>query len=278
MQKFVKTAAALAVIAGATMSASASIKQFGAVEAEFLGSRLSVRGSVTGTGFEAGEGFVVGNIAGQNGWIDNSTPTALRGAMTVAGPGAGNGSPNALKLAKGPQATNTFGIAQAPLTLGSNGVNVDTRIDDNGGANYFVRGLFLTPSGAGLSFRVEFDYGGTIVIQNPSTGAFADTGVLWSVGNTWTNLDVKIINNALDSTIEYRYGGNLIATTTGAPAGLVVDVVQFAHDNFQNSFGSVSFSGAPSAGYFDNLTVIPAPGAMALLGLGGLVAGRRRRA
>lgn len=275
MQKLMKTAVALTVVAGATMSASASLKQLGALQPELLGSRFAQRGAVTGIGFEATEGYALGNIAGQNGWLDN----APSGAMTVAdGVAAGNGSANALKLAKGPQPTNSFGITQAPVTLGSTQVTVDTRIDDNGGANYLVRGLFVTQSGNFLSFRVEFDYGGNILVQSPLDGTFADTGTAWAVGNTWSSLDVKILSDGVASTIEYRYGGNLIGSTTGLPAGLYFDVVQVGHDNFQNSFGSVSFSGAPSAGYFDNLNVIPAPGAMALLGLGGLIAGRRRRA
>jgi hypothetical protein len=39
-------------------------------------------------------------------------------------------------------------------------------------------------------------------------------------------------------------------------------------DNFQNP---------DEVGDFDNVSVIPAPGALALLGLGGLAAARRRR-
>jgi hypothetical protein len=279
MRDLMKMTAAMAVVAGATMSASASLKQFGAVEAEMLGSRFALRGSVTGIGFEAAEGYVLGNIAGQNGWVDNSTPAAPRGTMTVAdGVAAGNGSANALKLSKGPQSTGSFGIAQAPLTPNATQVTVDTRIDDDGGANYFVRGLLLTQSGAALSFRVEFDYGGSIFVQNPLNGTFVNTNTPWAVGNTWSSLDVKIVSDGVSSTIEYRYGGNLIGTSPGLPAVFYFDLVQFGHDNYQNFLGAESFSGLAPAGYFDNLNVIPAPGAMALLGLGGLIAGRRRRA
>jgi hypothetical protein len=280
MSNVIKTAAAVAVVAGAAMSATASVKNFGALAPEALGSRPMLRGTPNiGIGFEASEGFVLGNIAGQNGWLDNSVVGAVRGTMQVQnGVNSGNGSPNALRLSQGPQAQNQFGIAQAPDSPGSDRITVDTRIDDNGGGNYFVRGLFLAPAGAGLSFRVEFDYRGTIFVQNPVSGTFEDTMDAW-VPNQYNNLDVRIIDNDLTTSIQYFYGGNLIHTSTGAPAGLVIDLVQFGHDNFQGiGLGSFSGGGNPAAGYFDNLNAIPTPGALALLGLGGLITGRRRRA
>lgn len=269
----VKSAAALAVVAGVAMSASASIKGPWATEPVVYGPQIGLRGAADGIGFEASEGYVQGDIAGQNGWLTNSTISAPRGVMAVRdGVNDGNGSANALRLSKGTQASGAFGIAQAPATLGSTTMTVDTRIDDNGGANYFVRGLIVVGTSAFLSFRVEFDYGGTIVLQDPVTNAFNDTLVPW-VGNQWQPLTVSIGA----STISYMYGSTSLGTTPIAAAGAYFDFVQFAHDNFQGFGGTTSFSGEPQAGYFDNVTAIPAPGAMALLGMGGLIAGRRRR-
>lgn len=282
MNRVVNVAALVAAVCGAAMSASADVRERVAVEPEALGSRFATRGAVDGIGFEAGEGFVLGDIAGQNGWLTNSNPLGdppvLIGDMRVTdGVNDGNGSANALRFSVGPQAQGTSGIAQAPLTLGSNQVTVDTKIDDDFGANYFVRGLALASGGgATLSFRVEFDYRGSIFVQNPSSGVFTDTLAAWGQG-LWRSLDVVIINNASDSAIDYFYDGNLIFQHTGLPAGLYLDVVQFGHDNFQ-AIGNGSFTGEPvPAGYFDNLRVVPTPGAAGLLAMGGLLTVRRRR-
>lgn len=269
MQKVVKSAVALAVIAGAAAGASASIKSPVALQPELLGSRFAVRGTTTSIGFEAAEGYALGAIGGQNGWLDN----APNGTMEVQdGAGAGNGSPNALRLSEGPQGLGTFGIAQAPATINASGASVDTRIDDDLGANYFVRGLAVIGSSAFVSFRVEFDYQGNIWLQDPTTGTFSDTGVAW-VPNQYNQLTVSYGA----TTVDFSYGGNPLGSTPLPTFGGFFDVVQFGQDNFQG-FGNGSFSGGVPAAYFDNLTVIPAPGAMALLGLGGLVAARRRRA
>lgn len=55
----------------------------------------------------------------------------------------------------------------------------------------------------------------------------------------------------------------------------VADANHLNNDVYTDTFGtSVSYTGVPGAGTF---SVVPAPASMALLGLGGLVAGRRRR-
>ena len=51
-------------------------------------------------------------------------------------------------------------------------------------------------------------------------GTFANTGTVWAIGNTWSSLDVKIVTDGVTSTLEYRYGGNLIGTTPALPARL----------------------------------------------------------
>jgi MYXO-CTERM domain-containing protein len=271
MQNVFKGVAVLAVVAGAAMSADASIKQRVSVQPELLGSPLAVRGTPGGgIGFEASEGYALGNIAGQNGWLDNAPNASMR---VDDGANDGFASPNALHLSHGTQAQGAFGIAQAPATPGATGLTVMTRIDDNGGANYFVRGLSVVGTSAFLSFRVEFDYGGNIFLQNPVTGTFADTGVPW-VGNQWNPLSVSFGATS----VSFTYGSTALGTTPLPTNGGYFDLAQFAHDNYQGFLGSTSFSGEPSAGYFDNVNAVPTPGALALLGLGGLAAGRRRRA
>lgn len=282
MRSVVTVIAMTATLAGSAMSVSAASRDRVAVEPEALQSRFAPRGLSNGIGFEQGEGYVLGDIAGQNGWLTNNDPLGdppvLRGRMEVTdGVNDGNGSPNALRLSKGVQPQGTFGIAQSPLALGSNQMTVDTRMDDDFGGNYFVRGLALASGGgATLTFRVEFDYRGSIFVQNPIGGGFTNTGVNWGQ-NLWRTLDVVITNNASDSTISYFYGGSPLFQHTGLPAGLYFDLVQFGHDNFQD-FGDGTFSGdSDPAGYFDNLTIVPTPGAAVLLAMGGLFGARRRR-
>lgn len=259
MERVMRSAAAMAVVVGAAMSASASIKDFGALQPQVLGSGIADRGATGyGTGFEASEGYSQGTINLQLGWLTN-TP---RGLMEVRdGVSAGNGSPNALKLAKGPQAQGQFGIAQAPPVIGSTSFTLDTRINDDFGANYGVLGL----TGANFSFRVEFDYRGTIYVIDGVNAI--DTLVPWAL-NQWKTLAVSITGLG----VEYRYDGNLIATTPIQAGGSAFDTLQIYHDNYEDISNT-----ANAAGYFDNLNVIPSPGAVALLGLGGIMAGRRRR-
>jgi len=274
MQQVIKSAIALAVVAGAAMSANGAVKQFGALEPTSLGgSRFALRGTTDGIGFEAGEGYVQGDITGQQGWLTTNPPN---GRLEVRnGVNSGNGSANALRLSVGTQAQGVFGIAEAPLALNSTSMSVDTRIDDNGGGNYFVRGLgFSTPTTTFLAFRVEFDYRGTIFLQSPIDGSFVDTLVPWA-----RNMYRPLTISYTATTISYQYGTSSLGTTPVSLGGAFFDIVQFGHDNFQ-AFGGgpISTGGDPAAGYFDNLIAIPTPGALALLGLGGLVAGRRRRA
>lgn len=269
MQRMFRNGVMLAVVAGAAASASASLKSFVAVEPQMLGPGIATRGGGYSTGFEAAEGYALGPIGGQLGWLTANGVQAVQDGVND-----GNGSPNAHRLSKGTQASGTFGVSQAPAVAGSTAMSVDTRIDDNGGANYFVRGLIVTgPTTSALAFRVEFDYGGNIFLQNPVTGTFADTLVPWAPGNVWRSLVISVGPTSVD----FTYGGNPLGSTPLPTAGAFFDLVQFGHDNYQGFLGSVSFSGEPSAGYFDNLNVIPAPGSFALLGLGGLLAGRRRR-
>jgi hypothetical protein len=264
MHRGIRSAVLIAAVAGGAASAYADRASL-PFQPEVIGAgRLAERGIVDGViGFEATEGYVQGPITGQNGWLTN-TP---RGAMEVRdGVSAGNGSPNALRLSKGPQGQGQLGIAQAPPTPGSNALTVDTRINDDGGANYGILGLLiLSPTTSSLSFQVEFDYRGHIFVVEG--GAGVDTGVSWSL-NQWNPLAISLTPTGLN----YFYAGNLIHTSPLQAGGASFDLVQFYHDNFEDISNT-----ANAAGYFDNLRVVPSPGSLALLGLGGLAAARRKR-
>ena len=65
---------------------------------------------------------------------------------------------------------------------------------------------------------------------------------------------------------------------SAANPGVTEDTVQWWNATLGNFAGSNAAAGVFMDDLSDNITVVPAPGALALLGLGGLVAGRRRRA
>ena len=97
---------------------------------------------------------------------------------------------------------------------------------------------------------------------------------------------IKIQQQALFGAVDTTASGLLIAswTVTADAAGVLsysgVDGAPFSFgiNDADNSFGSpVSYDVSVIGGERLTITAVPAPSAMALLGLGGMVAGRRRR-
>ena len=278
MQKFTKTAIVALLAAGAAASAHAGMGSMSNPSTDLIGHSLSTRGSGSAidTGFEGTEGWILGPLP-QNGWQLGVGDGGFDVVATNK-----NGSINSLQLHKNAAAAqgNTQ-LAFSPLNSDSTRTRVcfDFKMDDAAGANYAV--IAQSPSEALLTWRVEFDYGGNIfVLDLDNTGTavtFVDTGIAWATGYAWKQIQVDI--DTVGGTIEYRYDNALIYT--GALfGGTANEQIVLRHDNWQDFAGNTSFSGGPVAAYFDNLELkaIPAPGALALLGLGGLAMGRRRRA
>lgn len=218
------------------------------------------------TGFEPGEGFVPGPIGGQAGWTNFAGAT--EGQVSTANPAAGLQHLRIAKQVGRPAGALTggfspvFGGSMAPTV-----VSVDVAISALDGADYDV--VPQAPSQGFLTARVKFSYLGDILVLD-DTGAglvFVDTGDDWVAGG-YRNLRIEIDSGA--DSINYYYDNALIHTSaTGIVAGTQVEQVVLLSDNFQLS----------DVGDFDNLSVnvVPAPGVVALLGLGGLVGLRRRR-
>jgi hypothetical protein len=144
---------------------------------------------------------------------------------------------------------------------------------DVGGADYDFIGQ--APTQSFLTWRINLNFQGNIrILDDAGEGlAFQDSLTAFPVGS-WFQLAVVAdpLANAGAGSIQYYLNGNLFYTSqTGTVAATAVEQFVFRSDNFQNPGGFAQLDNIGS-------TIIPTPGAVALLGLGGLVASRRRRA
>ncbi|HVZ93883.1 MAG TPA: hypothetical protein VG797_05185 [Phycisphaerales bacterium] len=283
MSLFVVPAAVL-VAAG---SASAVTKTFdlsiAAFEAEVSGAE---RGPGTfGTGFEANgvPPYALGGLRGQNTWaasgtnntwltVSNASPFAgAQHARFLKDPSAAQGS---LRVILGPN--------NGATPAGGSVTSVQTKISNINGADYEVVGQ--APSQSFLTWRVHFVFAngdgsgpGNITILDDLDGpggattlGFIDTGFAWTPG-AYKELRVEVGGAGLGAPLNYYYDNALIYTgSVGVFAGTSVEQVVFTTDNWQ--LAGETFD-------VDNISVtpIPAPGALALMGMGGLVGLRRRR-
>lgn len=155
--------------------------------------------------------------------------------------------------------------AQSP---GYYAVSVDFATNDAAGADYDI--IPQAPTQGFLTARMKFSWTGDIlVLDDTGTGLnFIDTGVDFVADGAYRN--VSIIIDSINNSIDYYNGSLIYSSVAGVFAGTAVEQVVLVSDNFQNADGW---------GDFDNLSItVPAPGAIALMGLGGLVVSRRRRA
>jgi len=237
-------------------------------------------GVIYSTGFNASEGYVVGNLNGQQGW-------------TAVQPSAGTGSPVASITAAGTMQMNsgtsaaesarfawngnyggTFDIERAAgntrlyTTVEMNVPRAQTSVGRIGVYNYDVTGtkilsgFFIQLNTGIMSLVGSYNNAGTI-------GNYAFTTTTAITFDTWTTMTTTWDS---DTGRFQVFMGSTGFYVDGAAAGSTADETDFYS----------SRNGGTTAGtaFFDNLevgTTTPAPGALALLGVAGLVGGRRRR-
>jgi hypothetical protein len=220
--------------------------------------------------FEKSEGYSLGAIGGQQEWTEFDFSEGA-GADVVDIDGR-----RALRLSDNPGVPNGSligGLSPETFDPGKRGsVALDVRIDDLAGASYTVVGQSLEQFA--LTFRVVFEFGGTIFVadQTDQGFAFVDTNVFFTRG-AFEELRVEW---APGST-RFYYAGEMIYESTYDRFAAGLDQIVLASDGWQDAGFPVG--DGPIAAYFDNIviTAIPAPAgawiAFASFGLGAL---RRR--
>ena len=259
----------------------------GAVAAAAVATAASAQSStmIYQTGFNSSEGYVAGDINGQNGW-STYQPTAGSGYASVtftAPPGfEGDG---AFRLDSGINASTSPRYAWP----GGYGATWDGLVASQGYDTLQVTTSMYLGSGSTSTARlglVNFDSTGTKIL-----GGFyvqANTGIVYMLG--YYNNAGTLNNYAFNTGVTLGYDQWTEVTTTwnrttgrfelywgengfyvdGAGAGSTADETDF--------YVTRNGSAISTLAYFDNLRIeaVPAPGAIALLGLAGLTSRRRR--
>ncbi|MCA9254796.1 MAG: hypothetical protein KDA33_04130, partial [Phycisphaerales bacterium] len=201
------------------------------------------------TGFEDTEGFLTGTIDLQNGW-GVSTVGGVPGVhaqIATNNPAAGVQNLHVVDDATIAQGTLLFAFSPTIIptpAVGPSVTTLDCFIPAGANANYRIQAQ--TPAQGFLTWRVEFDFQGTILTIDDIGAGFqiVDTAVAFPT-DTYFELKVEF----LPSTGQYTYYIDNVPFYTsvgGLFAGTIVEQVIIGSDNFQI---------APEGGDFDNLNI-----------------------
>ncbi|MFG0243267.1 MAG: PEP-CTERM sorting domain-containing protein [Phycisphaerales bacterium JB054] len=155
------------------------------------------------------------------------------------------------------------------------------------GTSYSANG-FTVRQGDGEPFTLKSAHTDNATFYQGSTMLFNDTvdGVITLTqdnGNPFSMASIDIAGLFVGSgspsftfTGNLNGGGQVFANYAGGNAPQTFDFTGLGFTNLD----SLSWTQSSQTAFhqFDNITIVPAPGAFALLGLGGLAAARRRRA
>ena len=256
--KLTRSAAALAALAAGTAGA--------AVNSTSVSTNLSLNSTVVGTaGIFANSGISdIGTYMGQVG-----TNSAIRGKYAAqmvgaAGSGAHGGNVYAVTVTVGSIATGPGPFANAY------GTNIISSTDTIGGQTIGSAALGFGVGSGGLTFD---DFGGANTIYIDA-GTYGDANYNMkidpSVADSVTN------NPALWPTMAQINTDGSVGFSTAFYANALYLQGSDVSSYFSGNLAAFSIRGFNSS-FFVEVTAVPTPGAIALIGLAGLT-GRRRRA
>jgi hypothetical protein len=239
------------------------------------------------TGFEAPT-FVAGGLNGQNGWNASSTWSVVNNPAQAS---TGDQFVQNSMTASSTAATTRFAWVDTPqsgLDLAGNNHQVlavcDVALDATS-----LNGARLNTAG----IQMYADNGNTLIgaiqLRNFSAtslgvalfnSAGAGVGFTFTPALTFgTYFELAIIADYSTHTLRYFIEGSELIGGGGFSPTFAGSIDNFSDADLVSSRASSTTSSGGRNTRYDNFLVakIPAPGAMALLGLGGLVAARRRR-
>lgn len=184
------------------------------------------------TSFEASEGYTVGNINNQNGWIVTGTgvPGGFIANQAVSTALFTTGT-QSLKIDEDPafggQSSTIMGAFRNFTALASTNysVSADYYISELDGSNF---GMHLVGATSFIS-RFEFNYTGNLRTVETVNGALAWSPIAGSawVANTWYNVKIEV-NGAV---VKY-YVNNVLVRTGATTITESMQQFRFSHDNF----------------------------------------------
>ena len=233
--------------------------------------------------------YANGNLVGQNGWLQYNTQTTapiqvVNGAVTWTGNGTTAANNQDAMLAFSQQVTQpaegtTILNFDMLLSISSAGASpsyfaaLNTLTTTTTSGNFQNVRMVAQASGSGFVFgtRVNgqtgypFVYGTSVLNFNQTYALRAEVNLVAGNANDFINLYVGSSFNDLSL---YGTAGYTTGTVTDISVGAML-LSQFASSTaFESGVSVQSMS----------VSIVPAPGAVALLGVAGLAAGRRRRA
>ena len=202
-----------------------------------------------------------------------SSMVGIAAAVAVAG------SANAAIAFNGP-GSNDDSYYNSPysngmvFTVGSSAILVTNLGSYNGKVETSTIGIYAYSGGTDGN-SVGSALGGTanVVTTSARDGSFSYVDVSNRSITLNANTQYIIVSNS---------SGALWATTTAAinanASGITFDGYRYASGDFDPTMDNASYWSDPYMGPNFQFTAVPAPGALAVLGLAGLTGGRRRRA